>query len=77
MRNESNIDRVLRAFVIAPAAIILAIVLGPASLAGIILWVVAGIMLGTAALGFCPLYALLGINTCRVERRGGGQALAS
>ena len=24
------------------------------------------IMLGTAAMGFCPIYRLLGINTCRI-----------
>ena len=34
-----------------------------------VLTVLAVIMFGTAALGFCPLYALLGLNTCPMERR--------
>jgi hypothetical protein len=28
--------------------------------------VVAGVLLVTAATGFCPLYRVLGISTCRV-----------
>lgn len=27
-------------------------------------FVLGAVMVGTAAIGFCPLYALLGINTC-------------
>ena len=35
---------------------------------GIILLVVAGVMAVTAAVGFCPLYALFGFSTCPVKR---------
>jgi hypothetical protein len=31
---------------------------------GIMLIVIGGIFLATATIGFCPLYTLLGINTC-------------
>jgi hypothetical protein len=31
---------------------------------GIILLVLAGVFLFTSVLGFCPLYALFGLNTC-------------
>lgn len=61
--NMGSVDRVLRAFVVAPLAIVIAIVVGAGSVAGIILLVVAAIMLLTAAVGFCPLYRLLRIDT--------------
>jgi hypothetical protein len=62
-KNMGTIDRAARAFLIAPAATIAALALGPATIAGIVLFVVAGIMVATAAIGFCPLYALVGIDT--------------
>jgi Protein of unknown function (DUF2892) len=61
--NMGTIDRLARALLIAPAATIAAFALGLGSIAGIVLLVVAAIMLVTAAVGFCPLYALLGIDT--------------
>ncbi len=63
-RNMGTADRLLRAFVVAPAAIIAAILIGPGSIGGIILFVVAGVMLLTSAVGFCPLYPLVKVNTC-------------
>lgn len=62
-KNMGSTDRLARAFLIAPAATIAAFALGLGSIAGIVLLVVAAIMLGTAAVGFCPLYALVGIDT--------------
>jgi len=59
----SNLDRGLRSFVIAPVAIILAVVVGAGSIGGILLFAFAAIMLGTSAVGFCPLYTLLHLNT--------------
>jgi hypothetical protein len=41
---------------------------GFASPIGIVLLVVATIMAATAAIGFCPLYRLFGMSTCRVPR---------
>jgi hypothetical protein len=67
--NLGNVDRMLRAFVVAPLAIILGVVTGAGSVLGIVLFVVAAIMLGTAAIGFCPLYRLFGVNTCSINRR--------
>jgi Protein of unknown function (DUF2892) len=34
----------------------------------IILGVVGAVLIVTAAIGFCPLYALFGLNTCPMER---------
>jgi hypothetical protein len=61
-RNESNIDRALRA--VAGAALI------GATLAGAIgPWGWIGLVpLATAALGWCPLYTVLGISTCGVKK---------
>ncbi|HET9737801.1 MAG TPA: DUF2892 domain-containing protein [Solirubrobacteraceae bacterium] len=62
-RNMGPLDRSLRTFVIAPAAIVVAIILGAGTLGGIILFVVAGIMLASAATAFCPTYVAVGIST--------------
>ncbi len=62
-RNMSNLDRALRSFLIAPAAVAVAVVVGVGSIAGIVLFVLAAIMLATSAIGFCPLHTLFGINT--------------
>lgn len=64
--NEGSIDRIAR-FLIGGA------LLGAAFLMFTGLWqIVAGvagaILLVTAAIGFCPLYMLLGINTCPVNQ---------
>lgn len=67
-KNMGTIDRAARAFLIAPAATITALALGATSIAGVVLLVVAAIMVATAAVGYCPLYALLGIDT-RGRRR--------
>ena len=61
--NMNRVDRGLRAFLVAPAAIIAAVLVGAGSIGGIVLFALAAIMLATSAVGFCPLYALLHINT--------------
>jgi hypothetical protein len=63
--NESTADRLVRV-ALAVAAVVGAVVVGAGSVLGIVLLVVAGVLLVTAATGFCPLYRVLGISTCRV-----------
>jgi hypothetical protein len=62
-KNVGTIDRSIRAIVgiVAIAAYAMGMVAGTL---GIILLVVGIVMLGTAAIGWCPPYALLGINSC-------------
>ncbi len=36
--------------------------------AGIVVAVVGGVLLFTAATGFCALYKLFGINTCKIKQ---------
>ena len=60
--NVGGIDRVLR--------IVLGLALIAMTLTGTIgVWGWIGLVpLGTAALGFCPLYAMLGLNTCPMKK---------
>ena len=71
IRNMGSVDRGVRAFVVAPVAIVLAFIVGAATVAGVILFVVAGVMVATAATGFCPNYIWLGISTEHGLRRVG------
>jgi Protein of unknown function (DUF2892) len=61
--NMSRLDRGLRSSLIAPAAIVIAILVGAGSIAGVLLFALAGVMLATSAIGFCPLYALRHFDT--------------
>lgn len=61
--NEGTIDRIVR-LVIAAAAVVLGVAVGFGSVVGVVAAVVAVVMVVTAAVGFCPLYALLGVSTC-------------
>jgi hypothetical protein len=62
-RNMSTLDRTVRALLVAPAAVVVALVVGPGSIGGIVLLALAGVMLATSAAGFCPLYRLLHIDS--------------
>jgi len=61
-RNESNLDRMIR-LAVAVVAVIGAVAVGASSVLGVVMFIGAGILLVTAAVGFCPLYRLLGIST--------------
>ena len=60
--NVGGIDRVLRVML---GAVLIALTMmdtiGPWGWIGVV-------PLSTAALGFCPLYAVLGLNTCPTQR---------
>lgn len=62
--NMGSIDRWIRGVVIAPLLVVLGIVVGASSALGIVLFVVAAVMVATAAVGYCPLYAPLHLDTC-------------
>ena len=63
LKNESPIDRIIR--LIIGIALLSLVFVGPKTAWG---WL--GIVpLATAAIGFCPLYRLLGINTCELRKR--------
>lgn len=58
--NVNTIDRVIRVVIAVIAAFF---AFSASGAVAVILWLVAVIMLGTAAVGFCPLYKLFGIST--------------
>jgi hypothetical protein len=72
-RNMGMFDRGLRAFVVAPAAIVVAFIVGAGTLGGIALFVVAAVMLVTSATAFCPAYIVVGISTDPHLHRAGHQ----
>ena len=63
--NMGMTDRKIRAFVAAPLLVAIAALAGFGSVGGIIALVLAAVMLATAAVGSCPLYLPLRINTDR------------
>jgi hypothetical protein len=63
VKNTGAIDRRIRAFVIAPLLLLAGWALGFGTIGGVIATVLAAVMVGTATLGFCPLYLPLHINT--------------
>ena len=83
-QNMGTVDRLLRAFVIAPVLTVLSvIVFGVGSVFGIVALVFAAIMVVTSAVGYCPTYTLFGfdthggISTHGHYRIGGGPRVAA
>lgn len=62
-KNMGNTDKLIRLIVAAllGVLVITGVLVGTLAIVGIIL---AGIFLLTSVLSFCPIYSLLGINTC-------------
>ena len=65
-KNVGSTDRIIRAIV---GIVLLALAymgnFGAYAWGG---YVLGAVMLGTAAIGWCPPYSLLGINTCAVKK---------
>jgi hypothetical protein len=65
-RNVGGVDRIVR------SVLGVLLVCAAATIGGLWAWIAgagAVVMLGTALVGFCPLYALLGITTGPVRAR--------
>lgn len=63
MKNIGSRDRILR-IAVAIALVILAATGAIGGGFAIAAWAVAGVLLATSLVGFCPAYRLLGLNTC-------------
>jgi hypothetical protein len=61
--NEGTIDRAIRG-VVGAILLVVGLVVVKGTL-GIVLDVLGGILLVTGIVGFCPLYTLFGISTCK------------
>ena len=65
--NMGSLDRILR---IVAGLVIIGAGIAFKSWCGVI----GVILLATAAIGFCPLYTLLGVSTCKLKSGTGGRA---
>ena len=61
--NVGNMDKVLR-IVLAVVMSVLYFTGTVSGTLGTVLLILGGVFLLTALVGFCPLYAMVGINTC-------------
>jgi hypothetical protein len=66
-KNMGSIDRIVRAAA-AVVLIVVAAVVGLDRIGGIVALALGVVMGGTAAVGFCPLYVPLHLDTCRHAR---------
>jgi hypothetical protein len=63
-RNLGSIDKVIR-YILAIVAILIALLSNVSDLTQAILIAFAVILIGTSLLSFCPLYAIVGLKTCK------------
>lgn len=66
--NMGNADRIVR-MLLAVTAIILFFVGTIPGTPGTVLMVLSGVFLLTSIIGFCPVYALIGVSTKRKSHR--------
>lgn len=67
-KNMGNTDRIIR-FLLAAVVAVLYFTNIISGTLGIVLLVLAGVFVITSLVSFCPLYALVGLNTCPVKKR--------
>lgn len=68
-KNMGNTDRIIRTLIaVAIAVVYFATDLLPATL-GLVLLVVAVVFAATSLVSFCPLYRLVGMNTCPAPKQ--------
>lgn len=73
-RNEGTVDRIVRT-ALGIGAIVWAGTLGWTTTGALVLLALAVVLLATAAIGFCPLYHLLGLSTApRATQAGADRA---
>ncbi len=65
-KNEGNLDRIIRALLALTLAMLAWFYFS--GILKIVLFVLAFVLVFTAISGFCGLYKLLGINTCKIKK---------
>jgi hypothetical protein len=65
-KNLGSTDKVIR-YILAIVAILIALLSNVSGLTQAILIAFAVILIGTSLLSFCPLYAIVGLKTCKNE----------
>lgn len=66
-KNIGNADRIIR-FILAAVIAVLYFTNIITGTLGIVLLVLAGVFVITSLVSFCPLYALVGLNTCPIKK---------
>jgi len=66
-KNMGTIDKIIR---LALALVVIALYVSGTieGTLGIVLLVVAGVFALTSFMSFCPLYTLIGLNTCPIDK---------
>lgn len=67
-KNMGTADKIIRVMI----AVIVAALYFTKTISGtlgIVLMILAGIFVLTSLISFCPLYTLLGINTCKISKK--------
>jgi hypothetical protein len=66
-KNMGSVDRIVR-IILAAVFAALYFTNTVSGTLGMVLLVLGGVFLFTSVISFCPLYTLLGINTCPVKK---------
>jgi hypothetical protein len=66
-KNMGNADRAIRVIIAVLIAVLYFTNVISGTL-GLILLIVAGVFVLTSLISFCPLYSLIGLNTCPVKK---------
>ena len=61
--NMGTVDRLLRGLIIGPALLVVGFLLGAGTVPAVVAFVLAGIALVSAVVGFCAAYVPFGIST--------------
>jgi len=67
-KNMGNTDRLIRVFF----AVLFAVLYFTNTVTGVfgmVLLILGGVFLLTSLISFCPLYTLVGLNTCRAKKK--------
>ena len=67
-KNMGNTDRITRLLLAAVVAVLYFTNIITGTL-GIVLLVLAGVFVLTSLISFCPLYTLIGLNTCPAKKK--------
>ncbi len=67
-KNMGNTDRIIRLLLAAVVAVLYFTNIITGTL-GIVLLVLAGVFVLTSLISFCPLYTLVGLNTCPAQKK--------
>jgi hypothetical protein len=67
-KNMGSADRIIR-FILAAIVAVLYFTNTITGTLGIVLLLLAGVFVLTSLISFCPLYKLVGLNTCPVKKK--------